>query len=110
MTVKLLTKEIELALLDAPKDQDPESTPIVVKLFTPWAGATWYVTEAEKLEDGDLQLFGFADLGDAQCAELGYTLLSDIAALRGPGGLSVERDLYFSPTTLADVLRTYGKL
>jgi hypothetical protein len=27
-------------------------------------------------------LFGFADLGDSQCAELGYTLLSQIAELR----------------------------
>jgi hypothetical protein len=108
--VKLLTKDIERALLAAPKDQDPESTPILLKLFTPWAGATWYVTEAERLEDGDLRLFVFADLGDLECAELGYALLSQIAELCGPGRLKVERDLYFPPTTLADVLRSYGKL
>jgi hypothetical protein len=109
-TVKLLTREIERALLDAPKDQDPADTPVIVKFFTPDAQATWYIVDAERGEDGDLRMFGFADLfGDRTCAELGYTLLSDIAAARGPLGLPVELDLYFTGT-LADVLRQYKKL
>ena len=108
--MKLMTPEIEQALLSAPRDQDPNTTPVIVKFFTPWAGATWWVTEAEKLEDDDYRLFGFADLGDPQCAELGYVLLSDLQMLSGPGGLRIERDLYLPPTMLADVLREYGRL
>ena len=54
--------------------------------------------------------FGFADLfGDPSCSELGYTLLSELESVRGPGGLKIERDLWFPPTTLAEVMRQHGK-
>jgi len=108
--MQLMTSDIERQLKSAALDQAANVTPIIVKYFTPRAGAAWFVTEGEQLEDGDWRLFGFADLGDPQCAELGYTLLSQIAELRGPGGLRVERDLHYGPHTLADVLREYGKL
>ena len=54
-------------------------------------------------------LFGWCDLGDRDLAELGSVMLSDIEAVRGGMGLPVERDLYLAPTTLADVLKQYGK-
>jgi hypothetical protein len=108
--VKLVTNEIEHALLTAPKDQSPESTPVICKFFVPWGSGTWFITEAER-EDDDLRLFGFCDLfGDPSCAELGYLMLSELANVRGPGGLRIERDLYYGPHTLADVLRDYHKL
>lgn len=106
--MKLLTREIEANLIKAPHDQSPAQTPVVVKFFTPDAAATWYITEGEKLENGDLLLFGFADLGDPEMAELGSVLLSQLAEIHGGLGLPVERDLYYSGT-LADVLSSYGK-
>ena len=109
--MQLMTREIEHALLAAPKDQPPEVTPVVVKYFCPWGSATWYVTEGERQDDGDWMLFGFADLfGDPTCAELGYTMLSELEAVRGPGGLTIERDLYLPATTLAEAMRQHGKL
>ena len=62
-----------------------------VKLFTPWAGGTWLLTELD--EAGD-QLFGLCDLG-LGFPELGYVSLAELEGLRGPGGLRVERDRYF---------------
>ena len=50
--MRLLTKEIEKALEKAPHDQPPAKTKVVVKYFTPDAGASWYITEGERLEDG----------------------------------------------------------
>lgn len=38
--------------------------------------------------------FGLCDLG-LDCRELGYVRLSELAALRGPMGSPVERDLHF---------------
>jgi hypothetical protein len=67
----------------------------VVKLFTPDAGATWLLAELDP-EDHDVA-FGLCDLG-LGFPELGYVSLAEIAALRGPLGLPVERDLYFKPT------------
>ncbi|MBC2665716.1 DUF2958 domain-containing protein [Novosphingobium flavum] len=63
----------------------------VVKLFNPIGAATWLATELD--EDGDT-LFGLADLGFG-CPELGYFSLSEIAAVRLPYGLFIERDLSF---------------
>lgn len=66
----------------------------VVKLFTPDANATWLITEADPDEPD--RLFGLCDLG-LGCPELGYVSLAELRALRGPLGLSVERDLFFEP-------------
>jgi hypothetical protein len=68
--------------------------PPVLKLFNPLGAATWLATELD--EDGDT-LFGLADLGFG-CPELGTFSLSEIAAVRLPYGLFIERDLSFDST------------
>jgi hypothetical protein len=65
----------------------------VVKLFSPVGAATWLATEIDG--DGDT-LFGLADLGFG-CPELGCFSLAEIAAVRLPFGLGIERDLHFDP-------------
>ncbi|MBS7538218.1 MULTISPECIES: DUF2958 domain-containing protein [Xanthobacteraceae] len=74
----------------AGEDIDP---PPVVKLFTPDAGATWLLTEADP-DDPD-RLFGLCDLGLGE-PELGYVSLVEISTVRGRLRLPVERDLYFT--------------
>ena len=66
----------------------------VVKLFNPWGSATWLLTELDNNED---IAFGLCDLGMGY-PELGYVSLSDIQSLRGPGGLTIERDVHFEGT------------
>lgn len=73
----------------AGEDIDPRP---VVKLFTPNAGGTWLLTEADP-DDPD-RLFGLCDLG-LGFPELGWVGLSEIRSLRGKLGLPVERDLFF---------------
>jgi len=75
-----------------------EKDPVVqVKFFTPWTSWTWYVTEF----DGEDIFFGLVDGFEK---ELGYFSLSELQSARGPGGLRVERDLYFSPRPLSKIL------
>ena len=62
----------------------------VVKLFAPDANATWLLAWVEP--DLPDHAWGLCDLG---CPEIGLVRLSEIAAVRGPLGLPVERDLYF---------------
>jgi len=82
--------------------QESCPTPIAhVKLFTPDSSFTWYVTEGEEQEDGDWLLFGLV-IGLEE--EWGYSLLSEIASARGPLGLPVERDLWFKPGPIDQVL------
>lgn len=67
----------------------------VVKFLSPVGAATWLASELDG--DGDT-LFGLADLG-VGCPELGAFSLAEIAALRLPFGLTIERDLFFTSDT-----------
>ena len=82
----------------------------VVKLFNPCGAATWLATELDA--DCDT-LFGLADLGFG-CPELGSFSLSEIAALRLPFGLSIERDRSFATrhplSVWADTARACGSI
>ncbi len=61
------------------------------KIFLPWMGATWLLTEL----DDDGLAFGLADVGSP---ELGYISLDEIWEVVGPGGLKAERDIHFKAT------------
>lgn len=82
----------------------------LVKLFNPVCAAMWLATELA--EDCDT-LFGLADLGFG-CPELGYFSLSEIASVRLPFGLGIERDISFqtrfSLSTWADWSRRAGSI
>ncbi|MGH6616422.1 DUF2958 domain-containing protein [Sphingomonas sp.] len=91
----LLTDPLRAALVAnaVASAEQPRHDPLpVLKLFSPLGPATWLATEL--MDDGD-SLFGLADLGFG-CPELGYFSLSEIAALRLPFGLGIERDLSFA--------------
>jgi hypothetical protein len=68
-----------------------------VKLFTPDSSWTWYLTEYDPHEG---LCFGLV-IGDE--TELGYVSLDELRAARGPMGLRIERDLWFTPTSLSDI-------
>lgn len=96
--MKLLTDEIR-ATLPPLYSTVNEPDPIVhVKFFTPWSNWTWYVTEF----DGEDIFFGYVVGFDS---ELGYFSLSELESIKGPYGLKIERDLYFTPKPLSEVKR-----
>jgi hypothetical protein len=64
-----------------------------VKFFTPDANWVWYATEY----DGEDTFFG---LVSGFVVEMGYFSLIELEGIRGQLKLPVERDLYFTPTTL----------
>lgn len=114
----LLTPDIEAALRAnaeahraAQREGRAEPDPLpVLKLFNPVGAATWLATELDA--DGDV-LFGLADLGFG-CPELGTFSLSEIAAVRLPYGLRIERDTGFATlhplSTWADWSRRAGSI
>ena len=69
-----------------------------VKLFSPYAAWTWYMTEWDA-ETG--QCFGLVEGFET---ELGYFDLDDLAEATVGGGVpAVERDLYWTPQTIGDI-------
>lgn len=78
-----------------------------LKFFDPCGAATWYIADAELIEDEDgapydVRMFGLCDLGMGY-PELGYVMLSELGSVRGPLGLGIERDIYFTPTLLSEL-------
>jgi hypothetical protein len=95
----------------AERERTPGHDPApVVKLFNPAGPATWLASELES--DGET-LFGLADLGFG-CPELGRFSLAELARLRLPFGLGIERDLFFEtavPLSIwADAARRAGSI
>lgn len=100
---KMLTKEIEKKLppLRSQEDKDPSEVRVYLKVFNPYGGGRWYVTEYDAAERLG---FGYVTgLGDD---ELGYISLEELEGVRvGPFKLPLERDQWWDDkTTLADVM------
>jgi hypothetical protein len=99
--MKLLTENIRQTL---PKlySQESEKNPVVhLKFFTPWTNWTWFATEGEPRGDNDFLFFGYV-IGLE--AEWGYFTLGELESVRGPAGLTIERDLYFTPEPFSKVI------
>ena len=100
---KLMAKELgdtipAIGANENVKDYDDVLAP--AKLFSPFNGWTWYITEwdaATGLCFGLVQ--GFE-------TELGYFDLTELAEVTVFGGVpAVERDLYWQPQTLGEIRR-----
>jgi len=73
-----------------------------VKFFTPDAQWTRYASEF----DGDDIFFG---LVSGLEVELGYFLLKELKDVRVPMGLPIERDLYYEPKSLGELIEWHRK-
>ena len=97
--MKLLTKKVlrKLPELYSQEDKGLEAV-AVVKFFTPDSSWTWYATEF----DGEDLFFGLVDGFEK---ELGYFRLSELKQVKGKLGLPIERDRYFEPKQLKELMR-----
>jgi hypothetical protein len=121
--MKLLTKAIERELAKHPlysnENKKPEDVKVIVKFFCPWNQWTWYATEgsptcpecgAYNCDAGhgpksDFTFYGFV-VGDD--SEMGYFSLEELQSVRRPFGLGIERDIYYTPETLAALQAKHG--
>ena len=82
---------------------DYDGVVAVAKLFSPYNGWRWFITEWET-ETG--LCFGLVQGFET---ELGYFSLDELAEVTVFGGVpAVERDLYWKPTTLGEIRRGLG--
>ena len=95
--MQLLTRELRCRLPPlGGQDSKGGKAVAYVKFFTPDSSWTWYATEF----DGQDTFFG---LVEGQEKELGYFSLAELQGARGPMGLAIERDLHWTPKTLAEI-------
>lgn len=96
--MKLLTKELEAKLPPLySQDGKGDDALALVKFFTPDSSWTWYATEYDPVERV------FFGLVDGLEKELGYFSLDELESVKGPLGLSIERDIYFEPTRIKEL-------
>jgi Protein of unknown function (DUF2958) len=95
--MELLTDEIRRSLPPL-YSTEPEEQPMAqAKFFAPWSNWTWYAVEF----DGQDTFFGLVHGFET---EFGYFSLVELESATGPGGLQIERDLYFKPTPVSELL------
>jgi hypothetical protein len=78
------------------QEERGENAMALLKLFTPWTSWTWYASEY----DSEKRLFFGVVVGQER--EFGYFSLDEMEAIRGPGGLTIERDLCWKPRPLKE--------
>ena len=113
--MQLLTEAIKAKLDATPiythDGAKPEDVPVIVKFFDPAGRFTYYVTECEQYQDGNInrmRFFGFcvSPLGK-DCDELGYMDFEEIQNAFSNRILPLERDIHFEGT-LKDAYESAG--
>jgi hypothetical protein len=97
--MKLLTKEMlkKLPQEGAQANKPTHEITLFAKLFTPWASWTWYIAEydpATEIAYGFVQ--GFEN-------EWGCFSLAELKEIKGPWGLTIERDRHFAPKKFSEL-------
>ena len=101
--MKLLTKEITTkAIKQYPKGSDMEQM-VVAKFFNPSGRGTWYMMNMAKDKD---YCWGICHIYEW---EIGSFSISELASLRLPFGLKIERDRYFTPVKASELWTKLNK-
>ena len=95
----LMTKELEkiIPAMYSSENTKLEDKIVYAKFFTPDSNWTWWVLEYSKEE----QIMFCMVHGHVK--ELGNVYLPELESVKGPLGLKVERDKYFTPSRYGDI-------
>jgi len=102
--MKLLTKELRERFNKVGRQEEIKDPLVIAKFFNPTGVGTWYATEYNqeiKMFFGYVSIFG--DWND----EWGYFSLVELESLKGPFGLGIERDLYFTSKPFSQINEIY---
>ena len=102
LRMQLLTQEIKSKLPVLYTQENEEDPMVICKFFAVFTNWTWYGIEF----DGNDTFFGYV-AGDYP--ELGYFTLSELQELKGPMGLTIERDMYFKPCRLSEIKKLHER-
>jgi hypothetical protein len=81
--------------------QEEVKDPLVIaKFFNPTGAGTWYATE---YDPETKMFFGYVSIFGDENDEWGYFSLTELESLKGPFGLGIERDLYFTQKPFSQI-------
>jgi hypothetical protein len=98
--MRLMTKQLEKRFAEVGSQENVKDPVIVAKFFNPAGAGTWYATEYDpktKTFFGYVSIFG--DWND----EWGYFSLAELESYKGPFGMGIERDFYWTEKRASQV-------
>ena len=95
--LKLITKDVVNRLPVLYSQEEVKDPMVICKFFYPDFSWTWYAIEY----DGEDQFFGLVDGFEK---ELGYFSLMELLSNRGKLGMPIERDRFFKPCRLSELM------
>lgn len=101
--MKLITAKLAA---DVPPLYSQEGVPdplVSAKFFCPWGAATWFIVEFSPVAPDGHPNLAFGWVTGMGGDEAGYVDLAELEQIRGPGGLTIKRDLYWEPVPLSQV-------
>ena len=99
--MELLPEKLERRIPRLFETEGKDEPVCQVKYFVPWSRWTFYGIEYDREER---LFYGFVLSGlDTSFDELGFFSLEELEKVKGPAGLKIERDLYFTPTPLSEI-------
>lgn len=102
--MELIPQEIKNKIPKLYETEEQNDPIVYIKLFTPDANWSWFVTELSVNMD---TCFGLVISPFVENGELGYFSINELKSIRCKLGLPIERDLWFKPTKLSDIKRMY---
>ena len=119
--MKLFTKEVRDLAKKYPlysQENKGDEAIVWVKFFMPSSRYTLYVTEMDiekivalgnrQIAEGSAFGYVLSPFGE-DCDELGYADLEELTTVKGKFGLSLERDMYFTSTTIGEIKAGKGR-
>ena len=98
--MKLLTEELIKRFAEIGLQSNDPDPIVVAKFFNPVGAGTWYATEYLPEEKA---FFGYVSIFGGRENEWGYFSLDELESYRGPLGLGIERDLYFTERRISQI-------
>jgi hypothetical protein len=99
--MKLMTKKLEKRFKEVGSQENVKDPIIIAKFFNPTGAGTWYATEYgpdRRIFFGYVSIFG--DHND----EWGTFSLDELREYKGPFGIGIERDRYFTEKRASEVI------
>jgi len=99
--MKLMTKTLEKRFAQVGSQAEEKDPLVIARFFNPNGAGTWYATEYDpqyKVFFGYVSIFG--DHND----EWGSFSLEELQSYRGPLGLGIERDRFFTEKRASEAI------
>jgi len=103
--MKLMTKELEARFKEVGSQQNVKDPIVIASYFNPAGGGRWFATE---YDPKTRNIFGYASIFNDHNNEWGYTNLDELEAFKGPMGLGIERDRFWTEKTMTEAKKQKG--